>query len=100
MNETYKKVLIKGKADLPKTAGEYFCNRNGFMTVQKLSPNLPEKSFQREIRWYLQPLDNDVRDQIIEKLEDYVEYLKVFPHTSFGRDKYESELNELKKKMK
>lgn len=49
----FKQVFVTSVDDLPKEAGTYFCNRSGFMTVQKFTPNPPEKSWMREIRWYL-----------------------------------------------
>ena len=55
----YKKIFIKSKDDLPKEKGDYFCCRSGFMTVQELTPGLLEKSYQREIRWYLQPIEEE-----------------------------------------
>lgn len=51
-DELYRKVYIKSKEDWPEK-GEYFCNRVGFNTIQKLDKNLPDKSYMREIRWYL-----------------------------------------------
>jgi hypothetical protein len=58
MEDTYRKVIINTPEDYPKITGDYFCNRNGFLSVQKLIPN--EKIFStymREIRWYLQPIE-------------------------------------------
>jgi hypothetical protein len=54
--ELYKKIYIKSEVDLPKEEGNYFCNRNGFNSVQHLMTTLG-KSYMREIRWYLQPIE-------------------------------------------
>jgi hypothetical protein len=61
-------VYVRSSKDLPKTKGIYFCCRSGFMTVQEIDPSLPEKSYLREIRWYLQPTDivNSVKKVIPE----------------------------------
>jgi hypothetical protein len=59
----YKQVIVKSKDDFPEK-GQYFCNRSGFMSVQDLRNDLPEKSFQREIRWYL--IEADLRDELIQ----------------------------------
>jgi hypothetical protein len=40
--EYFEKVYIKSVDDFPED-GEYFCNRNGFMTVQNLTKKLPDK---------------------------------------------------------
>ena len=53
----YKKIFIREQSDLPKEEGEYFCNRSGFKSVQRISPDLPIKSYIREIRWYLIALE-------------------------------------------
>jgi len=57
MIEYFKKVYIKTIDDFPKEKGDYFCCRSGFMTVQRLDSSLPAKSYQREIKWYLLPIE-------------------------------------------
>jgi hypothetical protein len=56
MKTLYEKIEIKSEADCPKEEGEYFCNRSGFNTVQHLMTTL-DKSYMREIRWWLKPLE-------------------------------------------
>ncbi len=46
---------IKSKKDWPTVKGRYFCNINGFDTICVLDPDLPEKSYMRNVRWYLTP---------------------------------------------
>jgi hypothetical protein len=58
----YRKVDIKSKADYPK-GGDYFCCRNGLLTVQHLLSDPPNESYMREIRWYLQPLPEQIEDK-------------------------------------
>lgn len=58
-------VYIRSKEDWPKVKGTYFCNRSGFNTVMEMDPDLPEKSFMREIRWYLQPIPIHVGNVLI-----------------------------------
>jgi hypothetical protein len=55
---TLKVVVINSQSDLPPK-GTYFCNRNGFLTIQTLDNTLPTKSHQREIRWYISPAVED-----------------------------------------
>jgi hypothetical protein len=40
----------------------------------------------------------DTKDKLIEKLEEYVDYLITYPHSSFKKDKFESEITALKAK--
>jgi hypothetical protein len=42
----------------------------------------------------------DTKDKLIEKLEDYVDYLITYPHSSFKKDKFESEIAALKEQIK
>jgi hypothetical protein len=67
-DELFKKVFIKSEADLPKDEGVYFCNRSGFNSILHLMTTL-EKSYMREIRWYLLPVEPkvSVTDEEIEK---------------------------------
>ena len=73
METMYKKVIIKTEADLPKEKGDYFCNRSGFNTFQHLMTTL-EKSYMREIRWYLLPIqeqpemptENEIQKKIFD----------------------------------
>jgi len=51
--KTYKQIFIESNDDLPKEDGYYFCNRNGFNSYQRLLHDPPDKSYMREIRWYL-----------------------------------------------
>jgi hypothetical protein len=77
----YDQIIIKSKADWPKVKGTYFCNRSGFDTVMELDPDLPEKSYMREIRWYLQPVK--VEEKTADELDliQYVTNLLYFAHT-------------------
>jgi len=54
--ELYRKVYVKSETDCPKVEGDYFCNRSGFNSVQHLMTTLG-KTYMREIRWYLQPIE-------------------------------------------
>jgi hypothetical protein len=64
----YRKVVINSTDDYPKD-GEYFCNRNGFNSVQKLFKNPIEKSFMREIRWYLLPVEQTKESKTAEEVK-------------------------------
>ena len=82
--KTYITVYINSKSDLPKEKGTYFCNKSGFDTVMTLDPDLPEKSYQREVRWYLKPvetpLSNEMSDEEIFVLfNKYSNCLSRFP---------------------
>jgi len=76
--ELYKKIVINGPDDYPKSDGEYFCCRSGLMSVQKLLANPAHKSYMREIRWYLQPIEQpsapvsaeDLINKIYDKIAD------------------------------
>ena len=54
--ETFEKVIIKSEADYPKTEGSYFACRSGLLTVIDFKKDLPDKSWMREVRWYLRPV--------------------------------------------
>lgn len=80
--EYFRKVIVNSKDDLPEE-GDYFCNRNGFNSVQFLSNKLPEKSFMREIRWYLLPVSEPIREEgkgaeeiIKQEFSKYGEYIE------------------------
>ena len=86
--ELYKKVFINSPKDYPKEDGEYFCNRSGYMTVQKLLSNPPEKSYMREIRWYLQPIDETeyVDPEFIDYLGEGMTYDLWLKNKENGKD--------------
>lgn len=52
-------IDVESPNDYPIEEGNYFCNRNGFMTVQNLIPNSNKKSYMREIRYWLKPVEVD-----------------------------------------
>ena len=55
--ETFRKVIIKTEADLPKEEGEYFACRSGFKTVQSFK--FTDQFWLKEVRWYLQPIEQE-----------------------------------------
>lgn len=55
--EAFIKVYIKSEDDLPDNDGNYFCCRSGILTVQNLSSKHFNKSYMREIRRYLKPVE-------------------------------------------
>lgn len=57
-------VDIESPNDYPTEEGNYFCNRNGYMSVQKLIPNNGKKSYMREIRYWLKPVEVDAETLI------------------------------------
>ena len=69
--EVYKRVYIKTADDLPEKEGDYFCCRGGFLTVQRLSRYVPEKSFMREIRWYLLPVHLPSKEEQISYFNNH-----------------------------
>ena len=66
--DLYRKVYVKSEADCPKVEGDYFCNRSGFNSVQHLMTTLG-KTYMREIRWYLQPIEQSESKTAIKTAE-------------------------------
>ena len=81
-------IMVNGPEDLPKEDGTYFCCRNGFLTVQDIKVNLPEKSWLREIRWYLQPIEEPeeaVREELTNILNCIISFDKTTSLEAKGR---------------
>jgi hypothetical protein len=53
-----KKKDIISEDDLPKVDGEYFVCRSGFMSTMEFKSNHSEISWMKEIRWWLEPIEN------------------------------------------
>ena len=76
-------VDIESPNDYPTEEGNYFCNRNGYMSVQKLIPNNGKKSYMCEIRYYLKPVEVDA-DLLIELAKRNAILFNVEPPDSKG----------------
>jgi hypothetical protein len=127
MSETYRKVFIKSESDLPKRETvliAHFKHSDRITNLIYFDTAEDIKYWLSETDWYLQPIDSDVRDQIIEKQAQIIEkkascihhFVKIilrnaekitlrYWESNFINDyanmysKLESELEELKKKM-
>jgi hypothetical protein len=103
MKTLYEKIEIHSEADCPKEEGEYFCNRNGFETVQHLMTTLGI-SYMREIRWYLSPLPQQEPERtaipiILNDNEiDELRALREIKECSFMSHEREDRLSELTKR--
>jgi NTP pyrophosphatase (non-canonical NTP hydrolase) len=81
--ERFEKVYIKSKADWPEK-GTYFCCRSGFMTIQELDNNLSEKSYMREIDWYLRPIAVLEVKEVTDELQILMDDISEWSDKQFG----------------
>jgi hypothetical protein len=73
----YHKVVINSEADLPTKEGRYFGCRSGIETVFEFKLGLPDESWMREVRWYLQPVEQDTPKSGVEILRDEFSYSQI-----------------------
>lgn len=85
-DEFFQKILLEKKEDLPEKEDNYFCCRSGFETVQHLNPNLPEKSYQREISWYLQPVPKKKEHNRLTVARDFIRAANVLTGIVYAKE--------------
>jgi hypothetical protein len=107
-DKLFKKVFIKSEADLPKEDGNYFIGYKNQRTIKVIYYEISGKMLASDpqywidmIDWYLVPLDQDVKDQIIEKQNELIEILRLWFDTDDLADdrkvkQLESELQKLR----